>query len=193
MSLLLVKALEVIDRENTVDPSHILFEGTDYATALIEGVQAHHWVQHFRPRATEPLIIAARGHHLRRWEIPRNSYQRSRRGYLAWRDRLYAFQAEVVAEVMHRVGYTEDAVAQADFLLRKQGIGADANAQTYEDAVSLAFLEVRLTSFMDTVSEEQLSRALHNTWRKMSESGHAAALTLNLEPKAAEVISRALT
>lgn len=74
MSRRRVAALESIDRENTADPSHILFEAEDYATALIEGVRAHHWVQHLRPDAPDPLLIAARGHHLRRWEIPRNSY-----------------------------------------------------------------------------------------------------------------------
>ena len=193
MLLKLGEVLESIDRKNAADPSHVLFDGTDYATALIEGVRAHHWVQHLRPDAPAPLLIAARGHHFRRWEIPRSSYPRSRQGYLAWRNRLYDFQAEAVAEVMEQAGYTHDAIAQAGRLLRKQDLKADADTQTYEDAVSLAFLEVRLASFMDTVTAEQLTRALHSTWRKMSESGHAAALTLTLEPRVAKVISRALT
>ena len=193
MSLRLAKALERIDRENGADPSHVRFEGTEYPAALIEGVRAHRWVQQLRPAAPEALLISARGHHLRRWEIPRASYPRTRQGYLDWRSYLYDFHADAVAKVMRRAGYTEDAIAHAGRLLRKRGIKVDADAQTYEDAVSLAFLEVRLPSFMETVTYEQLARALRRTWHKMSDAGQAAALTLDLEPRAAEAVRRALT
>ena len=190
MSPKLARALELIDGLNEGDPSIVRFEGREYPTALIEGIRACMWAQRLRDEAPEPLLIAARGHHLRRWEIPRDSYPRTREGYLAWRGRLYDFHAEAVGEVMREAGYSEEAIEQAGRLLRKQGIKSDADAQTYEDAVSLAFLEVRLPPFVSTVSDQQLSRALQQTWRKMSEAGHEAALTLDLEPRAREVLFR---
>lgn len=188
----LAEVLESIDRANAGDPLRVTFEGMESPAALVEGCRAHRWVQHLRPDAPDPLLIAARGHHLRRWEIPRESYPRTRESYLAWRTRLYDFHAEAVAEVMQRAGYPEETIAHAKRLLRKQGIKVDADAQTHEDAVSLAFLEVRLGPFTESVTNEQLTRALRRTWRKMSAAGHEAALTLNLEPRAAEAVRRAL-
>ncbi len=193
MSLSLNQAIQLIDRKNEVDPSQVLFEGKEYPTALIEGMRAEHWIQQLRPDAPDALLIAARGHHMRRWEIPRDSYPRTRQGYLAWRSRLYDFHAEAVAAVMQQSGYDEDAMAQAGRLMRKQGIKLDIDAQAYEDAVALAFLELRLDQFTQTVTEEQMDRALRRTWRKMSDAGHAAALTLELQPKAASAVQRALT
>lgn len=188
----LASALELIDHENQRDPSRVLFENIQHPTAYIEGLRAHHWAQQLRDDAPEPLLIAARGHHLRRWEVPRSFYPKTREGYLAWRNRLYDFHAEVVGSLTQKVGYTEDEVAEVRRLLRKEAIKVDADAQTYEDAVSLAFLEVRLRTFMESVPEEQLKRALRRTWHKMSRSGQSAALQLNLEPLAAEVLDRAL-
>lgn len=188
----LVRALELIDQQNEADPSYLEFEGTLSHTALIEGVRAHDWVRRLRDDAPEPLLIAARGHHLRRWEIPRERYPRTRKGYLDWRNRLYSFHTDAVAEVMKQSGYGEDAIERAGRLLQKREIKADVDAQVYEDALSLTFLELRLAAFMDTVTEDQLKRALNRTWQKMSDAGHVAARSLKLKPRPAEVLNRVL-
>jgi hypothetical protein len=192
MSERLARALEQIDRENSADPSRLVFRGEGYPTAFIEGVRAHHWVEHMRPDAPDSLLIAARGHHLRRWEVSRESYPRTRQGYHSWRNRLYDFHAEAVGELMRQAGYDEDAVSDASRLLKKHDIKGDPDAQTYEDAVSLAFLEARLVPFSESVTDEQLVRALQRTWRKMSEAGHQAVHSLDLEPRAAGILRRAM-
>ena len=192
----LTATVELIDEANAVDPVRVRFEDVEYPAALVEGRRAYSWAGILRQQsgqeAPEPLLVAARGHHLRRWEIPRERYPRTREGYLAWRTSLYAFHATAVGEIMSRTGYTAEEVDHAARLLGKERIKVDADAQTYEDAVSLAFLEVRLGSFAETVTEEQLTRALRRTWRKMSEAGRDAALTLTLAPAAAAAVRRAL-
>jgi len=188
MSSALVRALELIDEQNQADPSHLHYEGQTYPIALIEGLRAHDWVLRLNANASEPVQIAARGHHLRRWEISRDSYPRTRKGYLAWRNRLYSFHGDAVEEVMWRSGYDEDSIAQTRQLLSKQAIKTDHEAQAYEDAVGLTFLELRLETFIDTVSYDQLTRALGRTWQKMSEAGHTAARSLDLDQRSAEAI-----
>lgn len=188
----LTATIELIDEANLGDPVRVRFEGEERPAALVEGRRAYWWADVLRRPAPEPLLVAARGHHLRRWEIPRERYPRTREGYLAWRTALYAFHAEAVAEIMLSSGYTAEEIARAGRLLGKQRIKVDADAQSYEDAVSLAFLEVRLGPFSETVTEEQLMRALRRTWRKMSEAGRAAALSLSLAPAAAAAVRRAL-
>ncbi len=143
----LATALAAVDAANAGDPSRVSWRGEELPVALAEGRSAHRWVLRLRPDAPEALQIATRGHHLRRWEIPRDAYPRTRDGYLAWRTRLYDFHSAAVADVMTDAGYAAETIAHAARLLRKQGIKVDADAQTYEDAVSLAFLEVRLAQF----------------------------------------------
>ncbi|MCP5094775.1 MAG: DUF4202 domain-containing protein [Chloroflexi bacterium] len=52
---------------------------------------------------SEALQIAARTLHIRRWEIPRESYPRNRTGYLKWRTNLKYFHANKTAEIMQDV------------------------------------------------------------------------------------------
>ena len=49
---------------------------------------------------SDALRIAARAHHLRRWEVPRSSYPEGRAGYLRWRRDQKARHAREVADVL---------------------------------------------------------------------------------------------
>jgi hypothetical protein len=174
--------VRAIDAANANDPATLDFQGAVYPQALLEGQRAQAWVEQLRPDAPPALRLAARAHHLRRWEIPRDAYPRTRAGYLAWRSRLYGFHGDALAEIMANAGYGEDQIARARTILHKQRMRTDPDVQAHEDAVSLAFLEVRAASFSSTVSREQLLRALGRTWAKMSPAGRAAALSLDPGP-----------
>lgn len=189
----LQRVLAEIDAANSHDPSYVMFAGDARPTALIEGQRAYAWAVQIRPDASEPLQIAARAHHLRRWEVERSSYPRTRDGYLAWRTYLYDFHGRAAGELMHAAGYPEESVLRVAELLQKRAVKRDPEAQTHEDAVSLAFLELRLSSFLEGVTEEQAIRALRRTWTKMSPAGREAAMGLSLDDRAADAVKRALT
>jgi hypothetical protein len=184
--------LDAIDTANAADSTSIPFEGTLHPQAWIEGRRAHHWVLELDTDASDPLQLAARAHHIRRWELPRSSYPRTRTGYLEWRTKLYDFHADTLAGMMRDAGYDEADIQATGHILHKRGIKTDLDAQTHEDAVSVAFLELRLASFAPTVDAAQLLNALRRTWRKMSDRGRAAALTLDLSPEAKDAVERAL-
>jgi hypothetical protein len=184
--------ISAIDAANAGDPDALRFEGADHPRAGIEGRRAHHWLDQLRPDASEALRLATRAHHLRRWEVPRDSYPRTRAGYHAWRTGLYEFHAAALGDLMRDAGYPEDEIAEAARIMGKGNIKTDRDAQSYEDAVSLAFLELRLVDFAPSVSDDQLMRALRRTWRKMSDAGHAVALRLDLSEEAAAIVGRAL-
>ena len=183
---------EAIDAANRADPATLRFEGEDHPRAWLEGRRARHWIDRLRPDAADPLRLAANAHHLRRWEVPRESYPRTRPGYLDWRSGLYEFHGGALGELMRAAGYPDDEIAEAARIMVKRAIKTDADVQSYEDAVSLAFLETRLMDFAPSVSDDQLMRALRRTWRKMSDAGHDAALTLDLSADAAAIVQRAL-
>ena len=105
------------------------------------------WVRALRPDANEPLLLAARAHHIRRWERPRDSFPAGREGYLRWRAMLQRFHADALGEIMADVGYAAAEVKRAQDLVRKRGLGRDPDAQAMEDALCLVFIETQLADF----------------------------------------------
>lgn len=170
--------VRLIDEANAADPACCELNGEQRPRCLVEGERAQSWLERLHPNASDALKLAARAHHVRRWEVPRDSYPLTRVGYHAWRTRLYGFHGEVLGAFMERAGYPVEDVTRAQEILSKQRIKVDPECQAHEDAVSLAFLEVRLAEFAPRISDEQLLRALRRTWAKMSPDGHAAALEL---------------
>jgi len=104
-------------------------------------------------------------------------------GYKQWRTNLYKFHGETAGEIMRAVGYDDDMIARVQALLRKEKLKVNPETQMLEDVVDLVFLQHYLADFVVKYSsryeEEKLLDILRKTWRKMSESGHAAALKLN--------------
>ena len=187
-------ALAAIDAANEGDPNTVEVGGQQTPLALAEGRAAFEWVQRLRAEGDAPdaLLIAARGHHIRRWESPRDEYPRDRAGYQAWRTRLYEVHAGHLAAIMSEADYGDAEVEAMSAIVQKRGIKADPDAQTYEDAVALTFLELQFAPFAARTPRATMVRALQRTWRKMSDAGHAAALTLPLTAELQSLVEEAL-
>jgi len=99
--------LAKIDALNRHDPTTELVDGRPVPRELAYAERLTAWVRRLAPVASEALQLAARGQHVQRWMIPRDRYERNRRGYLRWRETLKTFHAETVARLMREVGYSE--------------------------------------------------------------------------------------
>ena len=150
------------------------------------------WVETLNPQASEPLRIAARGQHIGRWTIPRESYPMDRGGYLRWREELKKFHAKTVGELMVQAGYAPDLVARTQAIVLRKTLHADPDAQTLEDALCLVFLEFQFSDFRKKVSAEKMIDILRKSWRKMSDQGRQAALTIAYGPEEKALIEKAL-
>ena len=186
-------ALDRIDALNAQDPNTELVEGRPQPKELVYSRRMTAWLNRLEPKASVALQLAARGQHLMRWRIPRDSFPRDRGGYLRWRTTLYDFHADRAAEVLHDVGYDEATIQRVRALIRKQDLKTDADAQTLEDVICLVFLENYFADFARDHDEQKLIRILRKTWKKMSPRGHAAAMTLKLSPREMQLISSALS
>ncbi len=91
---------------------------------------------------------------------------------------LYDFHADRAAEVLRDVGYDDATIARVCSLIRKERLKADPEAQLLEDVICLVFLENYFAEFAAEHDEAKLIRILQRTWKKMSPTGHAAALKL---------------
>ena len=81
------------------------------------------WVGLLLPEASEELRLAARAHHIRRWQRPRSTFPEGRGGYLRWRTSLHAFHAEHERNYGYRREHEPVCIAN----LRLKAIAATAN------------------------------------------------------------------
>lgn len=181
-------SLAAIDAVNGGDPR--LLRGRP--KALVEGELVTEWVRRLRPDASDALVLAARAHHLRRWELARTDYPEGRAGYLRWRRDQKQRHAAAVAEVLEGRGVAPAVVERVQQLVRKEGLGTDPEAQTLEDAICLVFLETQLTELADDLADDDKTvEILRRTLPKMSAEAKAAATGLDLDQRAADLLRAA--
>ena len=182
-----------IDQLNREDPNTDVVDGSVHPRELLYSQRLSEWVLRLNPNASEALRIAARGQHVRRWTIPRDHYERNRRGYLRWRETLKVFHAKTVADLMRELDYPEEMIQRAQTIMSKRHLHDDPETQTLEDALCLVFLQTQLTDLRQKTPDDKMKGILKKTWVKMSARGRAAAFQLPLSDEErrwiAEVVS----
>lgn len=146
------------------------------------------------PTAPELLRLAIRAQHLRRWEVPRDSYPATKIGYHSWRAGLQRRQAALVEEICVESGYGAEEAARVGALVRKVDLKQDAETQTLEDVACLVFLDDQFDRFETELGDEgKMVEILRKTWGKMSERGREEALKIELSEKAKRLVGIALS
>lgn len=181
-----------IDAANEPDPDRIVVAGEEHPLQQSLGRAAAEWVDRLDPSATPAQRLAARAHHLRRWERPRSDYPEGRAGYLRWRRDAKVVHGDQVAELLEAEGWDEGTVAEARRLVRKEGLGTDPAAQVHEDAVCLAFLAIQLDAAADLMGDAKTVDVLRRTARKMSPAGLAHAAELPYSTRGRALLEAAL-
>ena len=187
------RAIERFDAANREDPNREVANGVAQPKELLYARRLTACVDRFRPDASEPVRLAARCQHIRRWTIPRTDYPEGRNGYRRWRTDLARFHASTAAAILREVGYDDATVARVESLLRKERLKMDPDVQLLEDVICLVFLEHYLPGFAPKHDDEKLLWVLRKTWRKMSDKGRRAALALDLPPDLRALVERAVT
>jgi hypothetical protein len=180
------------DQANAEDPNVERVDGGPMPKELIYGQRMTARLDSFAPEASEVVKLAARAQHIRRWEVPRESYPEGRAGYLKWRTDLYKRHGDIAGKIMKDVGYDDSAIERVQTLLRKRGLKTDPDVQLLEDVICLVFLEHYFHDFAKKHEEEKLIPIVQKTWNKMTDRGHAAALALNYAPEDLALIQKAL-
>ncbi|MDJ0785742.1 MAG: DUF4202 domain-containing protein [Myxococcota bacterium] len=180
-------AIAAIDAANAADPNTLMVRGESQPKELAHARLASEWVERLDPDASEALRLAARAHHVRRWEIPRSEFPKTRPGYLRWRRALQDLHARHAEALLSEVGYEPERIERVVDIIHKRGLGRDAEVQTFEDALCLTFMETQLAAFAEEHPSEKATSVLAKTVRKMSPEARALARTLPLPdaPRAA--------
>jgi hypothetical protein len=181
-------AIEKFDDANAQDPT--LFAGIP--AELVYARRMTDWLHRLYPDAGEPLQLAARAQHIRRWMIPRSRYPMTRAGYHQWRTSLYSFHADEAGKILREVAYDDATIARVQSLLRKEKLKSDPDTQALEDVACLVFLENYFADFALKHDEKKVIDILRRTWKKMSDRGQTAAMGLPLSPEASRLVQIAL-
>lgn len=188
----LAAAAAAIDAANAEDPTTVVVDGEAQPLALAHGTLAVEWLVQLDPGASAAQQLAARAHHLRRWQSPRADFPAGRAGYLRWRAAAKRRHAEELGTILDAAGFTADEVARAQQLIRKEGLGTDPAAQAHEDAACLAFVATQLDAVAEQLGDEKTVEVLAKTARKMSAAGLAAAGGVALSARGSALLRAAL-
>jgi hypothetical protein len=149
------------------------------------------WVRRLVPEPSDALLLAARAHHVRRWEIPRAAAPEGRAGYLSWKRRLQQHHADVVGEVLRGI-VEPDTIERVQSIVRKERLRADPDVQALEDALCLVFVETQFGALTEQLGDDHMVEVVAKTLRKMSPAGREAALGLPLDAAALRIVGAAL-
>jgi Domain of unknown function (DUF4202) len=186
------RAVAAIDAANADDPRRIRVRGEERPKELAHAELVTEWVRRLRPDASEELLLAARAHHVRRWEIPRDSYPDGRSGYLRWRRALHDLHARIAGDALSEAGYEPAAIERVQAIIRKRDLARDPEVQALEDALCLVFLETQFDELSDRLDAEKMDDVVGKTLVKMSDEGKQLALTLELSDDERAALERAL-
>lgn len=189
---MLQAAIEAIDAANSADPNSIEHEGASQPKELCHGRLATEWLLRLDPDAGVAQQLAARAHHLRRWEIPRNSYPKGRAGYLRWRTKLASFHATEAGKILADVGYDPDTIERVQSIIQKRNLKGDPQVQMHEDALCLVFFDTQLEQVSQELELDKLVEVLAKTLAKMSQAGREQAARLSFDNRQRRIFSKAL-
>jgi len=185
------RAIAAIDHRNAEDPNTIVIGGVERKKEQAHAELVGSWIDRLVPDASEPLRLAARAHHVRRWTIPRDSFPDGRAGYLHWRRSLQDVHAAELRAIMEAEGYAPDLVDRAEHIVRKRELARDPDVQVLEDALCLVFLDTQFSELASRLSEEKMIEVLRKTMKKMSAQAISLALALDLSPMERELLEKA--
>lgn len=187
------EALARLDATNSEDPRTQVVDGIATARELLFSRRVGEWVERLRPGASYELRIAARGHTLRRWMIPRETYPKTKVGYRAWRSALAVFHAEQTDGILAELGASDASRARVKALILKENWRSDPDGRALEDADCLAFLELKLHAYLDEWGDDKSIDILRKTLRKMTPEAIVLAGGLELDPRCKALLTRAVT
>ncbi len=187
--------IAAIDAVNAEDPRKIVVDGIEYPYETIYAERMTETLERMYPDASELLRIAARAQHIRRWQIPRDTYPRNREGYQKWRLEMRQLHADLVGDIMRENGYSDEDIALVGSYLRKERLKREADSQALENVVDVVFLAYYWDEFVEKFphyDDDKLIDIVGKTLRKMSSHGHQAALALDLPPETAKIVMAAV-
>lgn len=161
-------AVEKIRQGLQEDPRRESVGGKEGPRDLLFTERVVEWAKRLNATPSDALTLAAWGHVLYRWRLSRDSQPMTTSGYHKWRRAQSLLSADEVSKILKSEGLSDDVVKRVGDLILKTNFPSDPDSQILEDADCLAFLELKLESYLSEWDEAKLMRILKGTLEKMS-------------------------
>jgi hypothetical protein len=190
----LLKAFVAIDAANSFDPKSVIVDRVSRPANLIYGLRMSAELERFAPDASEELQIAARGQHIERWIIPRWRYPMERQGYHQWRLAVRDHHAARLSTILADLSYNQVAIARVASIVRKERLKENNEVQTLEDVICIVFVKYELEAFAGRYTDDdtRVADILAKTWRKMSDRGQQAVLSIPPAPNVLSLLEKGI-
>lgn len=185
-----------IDAANATDPRRTVVAGVERPYEVVYSERMTARLAAMYPDASETLRIAARGQHIRRFDIPRARYPEGRNGYNDWRRACREHHATLLGEILGKHGRPADEIARVGMLVKKEQLKKDRESQALENVVDVVFVEHYFDEFLGkyaSYDDDKIVDIVGKTLRKMSPKGHQAALALDLPERTRRLVMAAVT
>lgn len=186
------RMIEAMDAENATDPKVVTWGSEEFPRELLFARRVAHWLEKLNPDCPSELLIAAHGHTLRRWDVPRSFYPMDNAGYHQWRDACAAHHAKVARKILEEHGCSDEVLREVLALILKSNWPTDPRSRLLEDADCLAFLELKLADYVDTWEKDKAIRILRKTVAKMTPAARVLARSIPLNPDCSELLNLAV-
>ncbi len=173
-------AMALFDAANAEDPTQETADGKTWPKELLYAHRMSEMLERFAPDASEAVRLACRAQHIHRWKTPRSNYPMTAEGYQAWRTGLYKFHADTAGKLMAEAGYDDEMIERVKKIVGKRQLKVNPETQLMEDVVDLVFIEHYMLGFAGQkpdYTEEKWLDIIRKTWKKMSDAGHAFAVS----------------
>lgn len=187
--------IDDIDAANADDQRTVIMEGVVRPYEVVYSERMSKRLAVMYPEASELLHIAARGQHIRRFDIPRSRFPVGRDAYNEWRRTCREQHAKLLGDIMSRHGYGNLEIEHVAKLVRKEQLKKDKESQALENVVDVVFLEHYFDEFRGKnahYDDAKIIDIIGKTLRKMSPKGHQAALALDLPEGTRKLILAAI-
>ncbi len=184
-----------IDTANAGDQRTVTVAGVARPYELVYAERMSQRLETMYPEASELLRIAARGQHIRRFDIPRAKFAEGRDGYNEWRRTCREHHANLLHDIMSRHGYDSREIEHVAKLVKKEQLKKDKESQALENVVDVVFLDHYFDEFYGKYShydDAKIIDIIGKTLRKMSPKGHQAALALDLPERTRKLVLAAV-
>jgi len=187
--------IAAIDAANAGDPRTASAGGAVRPYEVVYSERMSRRLDAMYPDASELLRIAARGQHIRRFDIARVRFAEGRKGYNEWRHTCREHHAKLLGDIMGRHGYDGRDVERVAKLVRKEQLKKDKESQALENVVDVVFLEHYFDEFYGKYShydDAKIVDIIAKTLRKMSPKGHRTVLALDLSERTRKLVLAAV-
>lgn len=150
------------------------------------------WILKLDPQASQILVLSAWGHILNRWKLTRYNYPMTTAGYHKWRKAQSRLSADDVEKILRGVGSPDETIRRVRELILKTTFPQDLESRLLEDALCLAFLEIKFESYIPEWDEEKYIRILKGTLKKMTPKAQELALQISYSPAGRDLLKKAL-